>query len=94
MDEPLSALDPCTRLEMQLLLLQIKEEIKPTVIIVSHDVPEAVLLGTVIYVIKSSPTTVEKRIYDDLPEVRNVNTEDHPHFLELIRRVREELSNT
>lgn len=94
MDEPLSALDVCTRLEMQLLLLQIKEAQKPTVIFVSHDVQEAVLLGDEIYIIKSNPTTVEKSIQDDLPDLRDVNTKNHPHFLELSRRVEEELFNT
>ena len=94
MDEPLSALDICTRLEMQLLLLQIKETIKPTVIFVSHDIQEAVLLGDEIYIIKPNPTTIEKCIHDDLSDFRDVNTKNHPHFLELSRRVEELLFST
>lgn len=94
MDEPLSALDICTRLEMQLLLLELKRTIKPTVIIVSHDTQEGVLLGDEIYIIKSNPTTIEKQIHDDLPDIRDVNTKNHPHFLELARRVEEELFST
>lgn len=94
MDEPLSALDICTRLEMQLLLLQIKEALKPTVIFVSHDVQEAVLLGDEIYIIKPNPTTIEKYIHDDLSDLRDVSTKNHPHFLELSRRVEELLFST
>lgn len=45
MDEPFSALDPQTKADMQLLMRQIWQEEKPTVIFVTHDIEEAVFLS-------------------------------------------------
>lgn len=46
MDEPFGALDPGTREEMQLLLLEIWEESNMTIFFVTHDLEEAIFLGT------------------------------------------------
>jgi NitT/TauT family transport system ATP-binding protein len=46
MDEPFGALDPGTREDMQLYLLELWEELKMTVFFVTHDLEEAVFLGT------------------------------------------------
>lgn len=53
MDEPFSALDPLIRKEMQGLLLRLQEEFKKTIIFVTHDLNEAMLLGQRIMVMKS-----------------------------------------
>jgi osmoprotectant transport system ATP-binding protein len=45
LDEPFAALDPLTRERLQQNLLQIKEQLRLTVIFVSHDISEALLLG-------------------------------------------------
>ena len=45
MDEPFSALDAITREELQLLFLELRHDFKPTTILVTHDVDEAILLG-------------------------------------------------
>lgn len=51
MDEPFGALDDSTRQDMQTLLLEIWERDKPTIIFVTHDLEEAVFLGTRIMVL-------------------------------------------
>ena len=51
MDEPFGALDPQTREDMQLFLLELWEEEKMTIFFVTHDLEEAVYLGTRIFVL-------------------------------------------
>lgn len=53
MDEPFGALDPSTRESIQVFLLQLWEEFKMTIFFVTHDLEEAVYLGTRIIVLSS-----------------------------------------
>src|SRR5262245_14924032 len=46
MDEPFGALDPVTRRELQRAFLRIQQELRQTVLLVTHDIAEAVALGT------------------------------------------------
>ena len=55
MDEPFSALDPQTKADMQLLMRQIWQVEKPTVMFVTHDIEEAVFLSSKIYVLTARP---------------------------------------
>src|SRR5699024_11285081 len=45
MDEPFSAVDPVVRGELQQELLQLQRELRKTIVFVTHDMDEAVLLG-------------------------------------------------
>lgn len=63
MDEPLGALDAFTRMNMQELLLQIYKKAQATFLFVTHDVEEAVKLGTRMIVISQRPG----RIIADIP---------------------------
>ena len=58
LDEPFGALDSITRERLNLLLLELWERTKKTVIFVTHSISEAVLLSTRIVVISKSPGTV------------------------------------
>jgi len=60
LDEPFSALDAVTRAEMQDLLLRIVSELKTGVLIVTHDVDEAIQLGDRILLMRSQPGRIEK----------------------------------
>jgi NitT/TauT family transport system ATP-binding protein len=51
MDEPFGALDPGTREDMQIFLLKLWEEFEMTIFFVTHDLEEAVFLGTRILVL-------------------------------------------
>jgi NitT/TauT family transport system ATP-binding protein len=60
LDEPFSALDAVTRAEMQLLLLRIVAELGTGILIVTHDVEEAIQLGDRILLMRPEPGTIER----------------------------------
>jgi len=62
MDEPFGALDPQTRWEMQTLLLDISRKEDNTIVLVTHDVSEAVYVGDTAYVLAKRPTRVLNRV--------------------------------
>ena len=55
MDEPFGALDALTRASMQRLLLDLRQTMRSTVVFVTHDVDEAILLGGQIAVMSAGP---------------------------------------
>ena len=62
MDEPLGALDPETRWQMQSLLLEIERKERTTVLLVSHDIEEALYLGDVVFFLSSHPGRLRETI--------------------------------
>ena len=87
MDEPFSALDPQTKADMQLLMRQIWQEEKPTVIFVTHDIEEAVFLSSKIYVLTQRPGTVKAEVPVLLPYDRDLSLKDTDEFIGLRRKV-------
>lgn len=66
MDEPFSSLDALTREEMQQLLLEIWQETKLTILLVTHNIEEAVFLGQEIMVMTKLPGTVKEKVENNL----------------------------
>jgi NitT/TauT family transport system ATP-binding protein len=62
MDEPFGALDPHIRLKMQELMLRIEQSLKTTIVFVTHDAREAVLLGDRIYISTLRPCFLKYQI--------------------------------
>jgi sulfonate transport system ATP-binding protein len=70
LDEPFSALDAFTRADLQDHLLGLWAELKPTLIIVTHDVEESVVLADRIVVMRPHPGRLFEEIVADLPRPR------------------------
>ncbi|HAH78822.1 MAG TPA: ABC transporter ATP-binding protein [Ruminococcaceae bacterium] len=68
LDEPLGALDAFTRIHMQDELLRIWQERRNTVVLVTHDVDEAIYLGDRVVVMSPRPGHVQEVIPVNLPE--------------------------
>ncbi len=84
MDEPFGALDSQTRLLMQELLLEVWQNNMTTVVFVTHDVEEAILLSDRIYVMTARPGTVKAELKVDFPRPRRMEAvETSPEFQEL-----------
>jgi sulfonate transport system ATP-binding protein len=71
LDEPFSALDAFTRVDLQDHLLTLWADLKPTLIVVTHDVDEAVVLAERIVVMRPRPGRVFAEIAADLPRPRD-----------------------
>jgi NitT/TauT family transport system ATP-binding protein len=84
MDEPFGALDINTRLQMQDMLASIWEEMRPTIIFVTHDIPEAVYLGDDIYVMGRNPGNIRHHIPVPLPANRTSDLKRSPQFNKLV----------
>lgn len=87
MDEPLGAVDALTRSWLQLDLLRIWDETKKSVVFVTHDVGEAVLLSDRVVVMGTRPGRILEEVAIDLPRPRNDATRELPRFHELSTRI-------
>ncbi|MEY4505122.1 MAG: hypothetical protein RL154_1419 [Pseudomonadota bacterium] len=82
MDEPFGALDSLTRANLQDHLMRIQETIKNTVIVITHDVDEAVLLSDRIVMMTNGPSaTIGEIVEVNLPKPRNrLEVQDNPEY--------------
>jgi ABC-type nitrate/sulfonate/bicarbonate transport system ATPase subunit len=74
MDEPFSALDALTNLRMRNELLRILEEERHTVMLITHDVEEAIHLADRIMVLSPRPTRIQAMFKVDLPHPRKLTS--------------------
>ena len=74
MDEPFSALDALMSLRMQTELRRILEEERHTVLLITHDVEEAIYLADRILVLSPRPTTIQTSFDVDLPHPRKLSS--------------------
>ncbi len=89
MDEPFGALDALTRCKMQSYLLQIWKKVNVTILFITHDLDEAVLLSDRIMVLGVNPGGVREIIENPVPRPRHVDQMLTPAFLSVKRRLDE-----
>jgi NitT/TauT family transport system ATP-binding protein len=85
MDEPFGSLDAQTRLKMQELLLDVWSEFKMTILFVTHDIDEAVFLGSRIAVLTRRPGRLKSILDVELPRPRSEDVLVSPEFMRLKR---------
>ena len=94
MDEPFGALDAMTREIMQELLLRVWEEEQKTVLFVTHDLEEAILLSDVVFLMTARPGRLKREIPVPLPRPRHYSIVTSDVFVrikgELLEQIREE----
>jgi NitT/TauT family transport system ATP-binding protein len=80
MDEPFGALDAQTRLAMQQLLLDVWQTLGTTVLFVTHDIDEAILLADRICIMSARPGKITREIAVTLPRPRSIESLITPAF--------------
>ncbi len=91
MDEPFGALDAQTRLQMQQLLLDVWERERRTVMFITHDIDEAILLADVVYIMTARPGRLRSRIEINLPRPRNLDLLMDDDFNQIRREIFDQL---
>ncbi|WP_460120628.1 ABC transporter ATP-binding protein [Pseudomonas sp. S2_C03] len=87
MDEPFGALDSQTRLQMQQLLLRVWGNSKKTVLFVTHDIDEAILLGDRVYVMGARPGRIKQILDVPIERPRTLDMVMERSFIEMKRNI-------
>lgn len=93
MDEPFSALDEPTRIEMQRLLVELWHDVEATVFMVTHSIAEAVYLADRVWIFATQPGRLAVEITDALPPSRGddpLSAQERSDFKEAVQLVTHE----
>ncbi len=94
MDEPFGALDIQTKENMQQFLLEIWSKTDSTILMITHDVREAVFLSQRIYVLSARPGTVKQEFKINLPSDRNYQVKRQVSFHQQVDEITDLLRNS
>lgn len=87
MDEPFGALDIRTRLQMQDMLMNIWEQIRPTIILVTHDIAEAVYLSDDIYIMSANPGKITHHVSPNFAFPRRKEIKRTTEFRDTVHQI-------
>jgi NitT/TauT family transport system ATP-binding protein len=87
MDEPFGALDALTREQMRLDLERLWLERRPTVLFITHSIPEAVLLSDRVVVMSPRPGRIDRVLAIDLPRPRHLAVQESAACAEYLRAI-------
>ena len=92
MDEPFSALDEPTRLEMQELIVNLWYRIQPTIFVITHSITEAVYLSERVWIFSRAPGQIAYDICDGIPPTAGIPpliAQEQPDFKAAVKAVTE-----
>ncbi|XGV95294.1 MAG: ABC transporter ATP-binding protein [Leptolyngbya sp. BL-A-14] len=87
MDEPFGALDAQTKEQMQKFMLELWEQTHTTILMITHDLEEAVFLAQRIYVMSAHPGRIKEDFQVPLPEHRDLEMKLDPDFIQIKRTI-------
>ena len=93
MDEPFGALDAQTKEQLQQFMQEIWERTHMTILMVTHDVEEAIFLSHRVYIMDSHPGRIRENLQISLPEHRELEIKRTPDFLNLKRYITDQLGH-
>lgn len=93
LDEPFGALDALTRAQLQQWLLALWDRLDRTVLLVTHDIDEAIILADRIYVLTPRPARIALELRVELPRPRSYTLVTDPAFARLKRQLQQVLVN-
>lgn len=83
LDEPFRALDALTKLMVHQFLLDVYDKTKKTIFFITHDLDEAIFLGSKVYIMTTRPARIKKILNIDLPRPRSFRDTSSSSFLRL-----------
>lgn len=89
LDEPFGALDAFTREELWVALQDVWLERQPTVLLITHDLREAVMLADTVYIMGGRPGQIMAAQHIDLPRPRTLESTFDEAFVHYVKELRE-----
>lgn len=87
LDEPFGALDSLTRRKMQRWLIDLREKMNSTILLITHDIEEAILLSDRIYILSEKPAVVKGEIIVNLPKDRKDEIVTSEEFVKIKKNI-------
>lgn len=83
LDEPFRAMDALTKLIVHQFLLDVYDRMNKTIFFITHDLDEAIFLGSKVYIMTTRPAKIKKILNIDLPRPRSFKDTSSPSFMRL-----------
>jgi ABC-type nitrate/sulfonate/bicarbonate transport system ATPase subunit len=87
LDEPFGGLDAITKSKMHLWLLEVLENLKASILFITHDIEESIFLSDRIYILSERPAKIKEEIVIDLQKPRNREITTSVEFNEIKRHI-------
>lgn len=87
LDEPFGALDSLTRRKMQRWLIDLRGKMNSTILLITHDIEEAILLSDRIYILSEKPAVVKDEIIVNLPKDRENDIVTSEEFVKIKKNI-------